>query len=88
MYSAPARPRQRPSRRRRTLQFNWLDGHTSGIYSWEYLRRHCQCQECKFAASKPPARQNWGALPRAAGSQKFFRNFRIGRGFDPFITAM
>ena len=29
------------------LKFKWTDGHESGIYSWEYLRRVCQCAECK-----------------------------------------
>jgi DUF971 family protein len=34
---------------RYAIQFNWADGHSSGIYSWEYLRRMCQCQECTFS---------------------------------------
>jgi DUF971 family protein len=25
------------------IKFKWNDGHESGIYSWEYLRRVCQC---------------------------------------------
>jgi DUF971 family protein len=24
----------------------WKDGHSTGIYSWEYLRRLCPCPEC------------------------------------------
>jgi DUF971 family protein len=32
---------------RYALSFHWNDGHQSGIYSWEYLRRVCQCEECK-----------------------------------------
>jgi DUF971 family protein len=28
------------------LKFKWSDGHESGIYSWEYLRRMCQCELC------------------------------------------
>jgi DUF971 family protein len=35
---------------RYAIQFNWLDGHSGGIYSWEYLRRVCQCRVCAFAA--------------------------------------
>jgi DUF971 family protein len=27
--------------------FHWNDGHSSGIYSWDFLRRHCQCEECR-----------------------------------------
>ena len=28
------------------LHFDWSDGHTTGIYSFEYLRRLCPCQVC------------------------------------------
>ncbi len=28
------------------IQFDWNDGHTSGIYSWQYLRDVCPCGEC------------------------------------------
>jgi DUF971 family protein len=24
----------------------WEDGHSTGIYSWDYLRRICPCLEC------------------------------------------
>jgi DUF971 family protein len=50
MYAPPAKPKSVQPVGRYAIQFNWLDGHTSGIYSWEYLRRVCQCQECIFAA--------------------------------------
>jgi DUF971 family protein len=29
------------------LQFEWSDGHHTGIYSFEYLRELCPCPECK-----------------------------------------
>jgi DUF971 family protein len=58
MYSAPAKPGSVHPVGRYALQFNWLDGHTSGIYSWEYLRRHCQCQECKFSAAETTGAPN------------------------------
>ncbi len=58
MYSAPAKPASVHPVGRYALQFNWLDGHTSGIYSWEFLRRHCQCQECKFAAAETSGAPN------------------------------
>ena len=29
------------------IQPLWKDGHGSGIYSYEYLRSLCQCDECK-----------------------------------------
>lgn len=28
------------------LKVAWADGHTSGIYTWDYLRRMCPCDEC------------------------------------------
>jgi DUF971 family protein len=28
------------------LQITWFDGHSSGIYSYAYLRSLCQCGEC------------------------------------------
>ena len=28
------------------LQINWKDGHSYGIYSWDYLRELCPCEEC------------------------------------------
>lgn len=29
------------------LQFIWGDGHNTGIYTYEYLRRLCECEECR-----------------------------------------
>jgi DUF971 family protein len=52
MYTAPSKPGSAHAVGRYALQFNWLDGHTAGIYSWEYLRRVCQCRECTFAAEE------------------------------------
>jgi DUF971 family protein len=31
------------------LRINWSDGHSTGIYSYDYLRRICPCPECKAA---------------------------------------
>jgi len=28
------------------LHFSFSDGHTTGIYSFDYLRRICPCEEC------------------------------------------
>lgn len=49
MYTPPAKPSSAQAVGRYAIQFHWLDGHSSGIYSFDYLRRHCQCAECKFA---------------------------------------
>lgn len=58
MYKAPARPKSASAVGRYALQFNWEDGHSGGIYSWEYLRRHCQCRECTFAAAETTGAPN------------------------------
>ncbi len=29
------------------IQFQWADGHSYGIYDFEYLRALCPCQECQ-----------------------------------------
>ena len=55
MYEAPVRPAETTPVGRYAIRFKWTDGHESGIYSWEYLRRVCQCAEC---------------LARAAGAAK------------------
>ena len=49
MFKAPARPATVQQVGRYAISFGWNDGHTSGIYSWDYLRRHCQCAECRAA---------------------------------------
>jgi DUF971 family protein len=50
MYKPLAKPQSAHAVGRYALQFNWLDGHSAGIYSWDFLRRNCQCRECTFAA--------------------------------------
>jgi DUF971 family protein len=37
------------------LHFDWSDGHTTGIYSYDYLRRICPCHACMAAAAGGPA---------------------------------
>lgn len=32
---------------RYALQFVWSDGHDTGIYPFDYLRRACPCEECR-----------------------------------------
>jgi DUF971 family protein len=46
LYEAPARPVEVTPVGKYALRFKWSDGHESGIYSWEYLRRVCQCAVC------------------------------------------
>ena len=52
MYTPPPRPASAHPVGRYALQFNWQDGHSGGIYSWDYLRRVCQCGECTRAAAE------------------------------------
>jgi DUF971 family protein len=51
MYQAPPRPNTVNPVGRYALSFYWNDGHTSGIYSWDYLRRHCVCKDCTAPAA-------------------------------------
>jgi DUF971 family protein len=46
MYEAPAKPLEVTPVGKYALKFKWNDGHESGIYSWEYLRRVCRCEMC------------------------------------------
>jgi hypothetical protein len=31
---------------RYALSFKWSDGHSTGIYTFDYLRRICPCPQC------------------------------------------
>lgn len=46
MYVAPARPQSSSPVGNYAISFHWNDAHSSGIYSWDYLRRHCLCEIC------------------------------------------
>ena len=58
MYTQPAKPASAHAVGRYAIQFNWQDGHSGGIYSWDYLRRACQCRECTFAAEETQGAPN------------------------------
>jgi len=32
------------------LQIHWDDGHSEGLYSWQNLRKMCQCETCQQGA--------------------------------------
>jgi DUF971 family protein len=49
LYTPPPKPTGAHAVGHYAIQFDWLDGHSGGLYSWKYLRRHCQCRECAFA---------------------------------------
>ena len=52
MYEAPPRPLEVTPVGKYAVKFKWNDGHESGIYSWEYLRRMCQCGVCIAAGAE------------------------------------
>ena len=58
MYTPPSKPASAHPVGRYAIQFNWQDGHSAGIYSWEYLRRMCQCQECSFSRDETTGTPN------------------------------
>ena len=29
------------------ISISWRDGHSAGIYNWDYLRLMCPCKECR-----------------------------------------
>jgi DUF971 family protein len=58
MYTPPAKPLSAHPVGRYAIQFNWQDGHSGGIYSWDYLRRSCQCRECTFATEETSGTPN------------------------------
>ena len=47
MYKEPARPKEVKPVGKYALNIAWNDGHASGIYSWDYLREICRCEECR-----------------------------------------
>jgi DUF971 family protein len=47
MYEESPRPVEVTPVGKYALKFKWNDGHEAGIYSWEYLRRVCNCEMCK-----------------------------------------
>lgn len=47
MYQPVPRPTMVTPVGRYAISFTWNDGHSSGIYSWDFLRRHCICEECR-----------------------------------------
>lgn len=48
MFKALARPMEVAAVGKYAIRFTWNDGHEHGIYSWEYLRDVCPCEQCKM----------------------------------------
>ena len=51
IFKAAVRPNKVHAVGRYAVSFDWNDGHTSGIYSWHYLRSVCHCDACQAAIS-------------------------------------
>ena len=34
------------------IRMSWSDGHSTGIYSFDHLRKICPCEECKAAKTE------------------------------------
>ena len=46
MFKAALRPERAELVGRYALQIYWSDGHSTGIYAFDYLRSLCSCPEC------------------------------------------
>jgi DUF971 family protein len=49
MYKPQLRPEEVAQVGNYAIRFNWNDGHQTGIFSWDYLRQWCPCEECRAA---------------------------------------
>ena len=46
MFKAAAKPLSAEPVGKYAIKFHWNDGHELGIYSWQFLRDVCPCEEC------------------------------------------
>jgi len=49
MYKPKARANSATQVGNYAIQISFNDGHSTGIFSYDYLRTHCPCDECKAA---------------------------------------
>jgi DUF971 family protein len=47
MFKAAARALSAEGVGKYAIKFKWNDGHELGIYSWQWLRQICPCEECR-----------------------------------------
>jgi DUF971 family protein len=50
MYKPAPRLTNAEATGRYAIRLFWADGHSSGLYSYDYLREICPCEECSKAA--------------------------------------
>jgi DUF971 family protein len=46
MFKEAAKPLSADAVGKYAIKFHWNDGHELGIYSWQFLRDVCPCEEC------------------------------------------
>jgi DUF971 family protein len=51
MFKAAAKPTEVEPVGKYAIRFTWNDGHMHGIYSWDFLRDVCPCEECRARTS-------------------------------------
>jgi DUF971 family protein len=49
MFKAAAKPVSAEGVGKYAIRFKWNDGHELGIYSWQWLRQICPCEECRLS---------------------------------------
>lgn len=49
IFKGAAKPSEVTPVGKYAISFKWSDGHQHGIYSWDFLRKHCPCEECMKA---------------------------------------
>lgn len=49
MFKPAAKPLKAEAVGKYAIRFQWSDGHELGIYSWQFLREVCPCEECSAA---------------------------------------
>jgi len=50
IFKASAKPVSAEGVGKYAIKFKWNDGHDLGIYSWQWLRDICPCEECRGTA--------------------------------------
>jgi DUF971 family protein len=55
MFKAAAKPTSAEGVGKYAIKFHWNDGHDLGIYSWQFLREVCPCEQCKAVRDAPKA---------------------------------
>ena len=47
IFKPAAKPASAEGVGKYAIKFHWNDGHDLGIYSWQFLRDVCPCEECR-----------------------------------------